>query len=73
MVSDRFFWLFTVPGWFFMVPSGFYGFSRFQVFFYCSRSVFMAPGLVFMILGGFLSSLIVPGWFKSKLSATNAK
>ena len=33
----------------------------------------MAPGLVFMIPGGFLSSLIVPGWFKSELSAEGVK
>ena len=30
---------------------------------------FMAPGMVFMIPGGFLSSFIVPGWFKSELRA----
>ena len=55
----------------------------FPVFFYRYRSVlhgsrwffmfFMAPGLVFMIPGGFLSSLMVPGWFKSELSAAGAK
>ena len=43
-----------------MVPGGF---SCFLI----------APGLVFMIPGGFLSSLMVPGWFKSELSAAGAK
>ena len=45
------------------------GFSWIQVVFH----VFMDPGLVFMIPGGFLSSLMVPGWFKSELSAAGAK
>ena len=31
-----------------------------------------APGLVFMILGGLLSPLMVPGWFRSELSAAGA-
>ena len=54
-----------------------------QVGFYSYRSVFhgsmcffyvcMAPGLVSMISGGFLSSLRVPGLFKSELSAKPAK
>ena len=35
--------------------------------------VFMVPGLVFMIPGGVLPSLMVPGWFKSELSAIGAK
>ena len=73
MVSDGFFCFFKVPGCFFTVLGGFSGFSRFHVGFYCSRSVFMAPGLVFIIQGGLLSSLIVPGWFASKLSAAGAK
>ena len=34
---------------------------------------FMAPGLVFIIPGGFLSSLMVLGWIKSELSAAGAK
>ena len=34
---------------------------------------FMAPGLVFMIPGGFLWSLMVPGWFESELSAAGTK
>ena len=34
---------------------------------------FMAPCLVFMIPGGFLSSLMVSGWFWSELSAAGAK
>ena len=34
---------------------------------------FMVPGLVFMIQVGFLSSLIVPSWFYSELSAGGAK
>ena len=45
-------------------------------FFYGSRwffMLFMAPGLVFIIPGGFLLSLMVPGWFKSELSAAGAK
>ena len=33
----------------------------------------MAPGLVFINPGGFLLSLMVPGWFKSDLSAAGAK
>ena len=45
-------------------------------FFYGSRwffMLFMAPGLVFIFPGGFLLSLMVPGWFKSELSAAGAK
>ena len=34
---------------------------------------FMAPGLVLMIPGGFLSSFMVPSWFKSELSAAGGK
>ena len=62
---------------------GFDGNSWLQVGFYSYRSVFhgsmcffyvcMAPGLVSMISGGFLSSLRVPGLFKSELSAKPAK
>ena len=33
----------------------------------------MDPGLVFMIPGGFLSSLMVPGWFESELSGAGVK
>ena len=55
----------------------FHGFSRFQVDFSWFKVVFhgffMVPGLVFMIPGGFLPSLMVPGWFKSELSAGGAK
>ena len=51
--------VFIVTGRFFMVPCVFY--------------VCMAPGLVSMIQGGFLSSLRVPGLFKSELSAKPAK
>ena len=47
------------PGWFLLLQVGF---SWFQVVFH----VFMAPGLVFMILGGFSLSLMVPGWPKSE-------
>ena len=35
--------------------------------------LFMAPGLVFIFPGGFLLSLMVPGWIKSELSAAGAK
>ena len=46
---------------FFMVPCVFF------------MDFLMVPGLIFMIPGGFLSSLIVPGWCKSELSAAGAK
>ena len=71
MVPGEFLWFFKVPGWFllfqvgFMVFHGskwvfivFQGFSLFPV-------VFMVPGLIFMIPGGFLSSFLVQGWFHS--------
>ena len=48
-----------VRGRFFMDLGGFH-------VFYGSRSVFMIPS-------GFLSSPMVPGWFKSELSAAGAK
>ena len=130
MVSAGFFLLFKVPGLFFTLPSGFYGFSSFQVFFivpgqflwffkvpgsffmviswfslffkvlgcffrdsrcvlrvnHGSSSVFIFTGRFFMVSGGFSGFLfsrsgchdskwifIVPGWFKSKLSAAGAK
>ena len=52
--------VFIVTDRFFMVPGGFSCF-------------FMAQGLVFMIPGGFLLSVMVPGWFKSELSAAGAE
>ena len=55
-----------VPGWFDSYRSVFHGSRWFFM-------IFMSPGLVFMIPGGFLSSLMVPGWFKSELSAAGAK
>ena len=62
IVPGRFSWFFKIPGWFFMVSGGF---SCFQVVFH---GFFMLPGLVFMI-----PSFMVPGWFKSELSAGGAK
>ena len=67
MVLGRFSCFFIVPVWFSMIPWGFLWFcmvpgrfSLFQVGFHGSRLVFhvfvMAPGLVFMMPGGFVSS-----------------
>ena len=61
MVLGRFLRFSVVPGWFFMVPGWFFMFF------------FMATGLVFMMPGEFVSSLMVPGWFNSELSAAGAK
>ena len=73
MVSDGLFWLFKVPGWFFTVPGGF---SRFKVVFLLFKIGFYGPRSRFhdfRFISGFLSSLMVPGWFKSKLSAAGTK
>ena len=42
-----------VPGWFFVVPDRFYGFSRLQVGFYGFRWVFMVIGGFSWFLVGF--------------------
>ena len=54
------------PGWFYSYRSVFHGSRWFFMF-------FMAPGLVFMMPGGFVSSLMVPGWIILELSATGLK
>ena len=68
LVPECFFlWFFKVLGWFLRFQMGFEDKSWLQVVFYSYKSVFcgsrwffmlfMAPGLVFIIPGGFLLSL----------------
>ena len=60
MVPGQFSWFFKIPGWFLMVQ------GSFSWIFYGSRSGFHDSRWI-------LPSLMVPGWFKSELSAGGAK
>ena len=65
MVPGWFLWFFKVPGCFFMVQVGSFGYSRFQggfSRFQVGFMVFKVPGSFFMVLSGFSWFFKASGW-----------
>ena len=65
--------VFIVPGWFFIVPGRFFMVPGRFVWFFKVPGWFFIFFLWFQSRSGFHDSLMVPGWFKSELSAGGGK